>query len=57
MADDDVNISKVVARSFLNREEVENSKECGCFDCLSIFLPSDIELWSDSEDRRDEDPG
>jgi hypothetical protein len=57
MADDETNIAKVVARSYLNRKEVENSKECGCFYCLAVFSPSDIVLWSDSENRRDEDPG
>ena len=57
MTDDKINIAEVVARSYLNRKEIENSKECGCFYCLSVFLPSDITLWSDSEDLRDEDPG
>ena len=57
MEDDETNIAKVVARSYLNRREIENSEECGCFHCLTIFSPSAITLWTDSEDPRDEDPG
>lgn len=33
--------------SFKNRSELERSEECGCFYCLSIFPPSEIELWAD----------
>ena len=57
MSNSSMSIAEVVARSYLNRKEVENSEKCGCFGCLSIFLPSDIALWSDSEDPRDDDPG
>ena len=57
MTEDKLNISAVVARSYLNRKEVESSSECGCFSCLAVFPPSEITHWSDSEDLRDEDPG
>ena len=57
MADHNMSTAEVVARSYLNRKEIESSELCGCFYCLSVFPPNDIMLWSDSEDLRDEDPG
>lgn len=30
-----------------HREEIEKSEKCGCFFCLSIFAPSEIEDWTD----------
>ena len=30
-----------------HREEVLNSKNCGCFYCLAIFEPDEIEVWID----------
>jgi hypothetical protein len=49
--------SHAVAHSFQNRAEVERSESCACFHCFARFAPSDIRLWSDSEDPDDEDPG
>lgn len=28
-----------------NKEEIKNSKSCGCFYCLRIFKPSEITQW------------
>jgi hypothetical protein len=33
------------AHSTRNHSEVLASKVCGCFYCLSIFAPSDIQKW------------
>lgn len=32
---------------FKNKEEIKLSKKCGCFFCLYIFNPSEIEDWCD----------
>ena len=34
---------------FNNREEIASSEQCGCFYCLSIFSPADIEDWIDKD--------
>jgi hypothetical protein len=34
-------------RSANNRAEIEASGLCGCFYCLHVFPPSDIEEWTD----------
>ena len=36
--------------SIHHRDEILKSKSCGCFDCLSIFQPSDIKEWTDSQE-------
>lgn len=37
----------VMAHKFSSshRAELENDKVCGCFDCMRIFSPSEIEEW------------
>lgn len=30
-----------------HREQIECSERCGCFHCLHIFAPADIEDWWD----------
>jgi hypothetical protein len=35
--------------SSFHREEVLNGKNCGCFYCLAIFEPDEIEDWIDEE--------
>ncbi|MBN9395792.1 MAG: cytoplasmic protein [Candidatus Melainabacteria bacterium] len=32
-----------------HREQILQSKLCGCFFCLSIFTPSSIERWIDRD--------
>lgn len=33
-----------------NRQQIAQSEVCGCFYCLAIFGPSDIEEWVDNDD-------
>lgn len=33
------------ARSTGHENELMASENCGCFNCLSVFVPSDIEEW------------
>lgn len=44
---DDTNDECVMAHKFSSshRAELENDKVCGCFDCMRIFSPSEIEEW------------
>ena len=32
--------------SFKNKESILKSKQCGCFHCGSIFMPSSINEWA-----------
>ena len=52
-----ISLSHAVARSYQNRAEVERSDFCACFNCYARFHLSEIQLWSDSIDIDDEDPG
>lgn len=36
--------------SFTNRQQLEMSKKAGCYYCLSIFNPSEIEEWTGIDD-------
>jgi hypothetical protein len=36
--------------SIHHRPQIEASKLCGCFSCLSIFPPGKIEEWTDAVD-------
>ncbi len=36
--------------SIYHREEILSSKVCGCFYCLEIFSPSEINNWVDVPD-------
>ena len=33
-----------------HRDEILRSAECGCFSCLAIFKPRDIENWTDADE-------
>lgn len=33
-----------------HREKLEKDGNCGCFYCLEIFHPNDIESWADDDD-------
>lgn len=46
-----------IARTYLNRDEVEASDVCGCYRCVRLFAPTEVTLWADSNDPNDEDPG
>jgi hypothetical protein len=30
-----------------HRAEIMSSNQCGCFDCLEIFVPSEVQDWVD----------
>ena len=50
-------LSQLVAKTYMNRVDVEASDLCGCYSCLKIFESKVISLWSDSMDPADEEPG
>ena len=50
-------IAQALPHTVNNRDEVLRSEFCACFYCLARFPPSEIYLWSDSDDPEDEDPG
>ncbi|MFD1711384.1 cytoplasmic protein [Ottowia sp. GY511] len=50
-------LSRAVAHSCRNRDEVMRSDACACFHCFVRFEAHAIRLWTDSEDPRDDDPG
>ena len=39
-------------KSSRHREEIRSSEICGCFYCLSIFNPSEIEDWTDDDENK-----
>ena len=42
-------LRKAHKHSCCNKEEVMSSDVCGCFYCLRIFTPNEIEQWIGSE--------
>lgn len=36
---------KAHKKSINNKQELKNSKKCGCFNCLNIFNPNEINNW------------
>lgn len=36
--------------SIHNRQQIAQSEVCGCFHCLAVFAPSEIEEWVDNDD-------
>ena len=40
-------LDEVHRRSINHRPEVLRSERCGCFCCLAIYAPADIEEWCD----------
>ena len=42
-------IKKAPMYAFKNKEAVEASQICGCYNCLQIINVSDIEFWTDEE--------
>ncbi|MFX1238898.1 MAG: cytoplasmic protein [Promethearchaeota archaeon] len=45
------NIQKAHKFSSNNRENLQNSETCGCFYCLSIFIPDEIDEWVDQNEE------
>ena len=40
-----------------HEKEIKNSNKCGCFNCLSIFLPSEIKEWIEESKDYPRGPG
>jgi hypothetical protein len=34
-----------------HRQEILESEQCGCFSCLAVFPPSEIEEWVDTDEH------
>ena len=49
-------ISKAISHAYLNRPEILQSTECGCFYC-GAHLSKDELLWTDCNDPDEEEPG
>lgn len=45
----DEELREIHKESSYHREDLEASKVCGCFFCLNLFSPKDIEEWIDKE--------
>ncbi len=43
-------LKKIHSHSFNNKEELEHANKCGCFNCLKIFNPSEINDWIKDKD-------
>ncbi|MEO7590102.1 MAG: cytoplasmic protein [Byssovorax sp.] len=43
----DVDLVNAHTHSINHREALFRSERCGCFNCLAIFPPGDIEDWTD----------
>ncbi len=41
-------------RCIFNKNEILESNECGCFYCLNVFLPIEIEEWTDENNAKGE---
>ena len=37
-------------RSIMHRREILDSRFCGCFYCLFIFEPTNLDLWTDKNE-------
>lgn len=48
------NYENAHAFSYNHRDEIEASHRCGCFYCMAIFTPSEIEEWVDADDHTSE---
>lgn len=44
-----VDVREAHKHSTNNHKEIESSKKCGCFYCLSVFKPTDIKEWITTE--------
>ena len=48
MAEPDLELAHKL--SIHNRQQIAQSEVCGCFYCLALFGPSEIEEWVDNDD-------
>ena len=47
----DYDINKAHSFSIRHLSSIQRSEKCGCFHCLGIFSPDDIEEWVDEDDE------
>ena len=45
-------ITEAHNKSSNHRDEIELSETCGCFHCLAIFAPKNIDEWVDEDDQK-----
>ena len=45
---------KAHRNSIFHRKEIMESKVCGCFFCMEVFDPAEIEIWTDESKEFDE---
>ncbi len=38
-------------KSFKNRQDIEKSKQCGCYYCLKQFSSTQIKQWLDEDEK------
>ena len=42
-------VKKAPMYAFKNKAAVEQSRSCGCYNCLEVFSVEDIEFWTDDD--------
>ena len=42
-------LNRAHKKSIFNREDIEQSRICACFDCKRTFLPEKIKNWTDEQ--------
>ena len=47
--DKEIDVEAAHGFSIHNRKQLEKSNMCGCFDCVKIFTPSEIEEYIEEE--------
>jgi hypothetical protein len=53
----EIDFEKVYEQSRWHAEAIRNSRNCGCFHCLSIFKPNEIIDWIDEPENCPKDGG
>ena len=48
----DADLEGAHKHSSMHRDEIERSDSCGCFYCLSVFGPDEIDEWVDDDSGR-----
>ena len=52
-----INYKKIHSECGWHEKEILKSKLCGCFNCLSIFPPSEITEWIEEQENCPRGPG
>jgi len=53
----DYNLESIHDKCGWNENDIKNSKRCGCFYCLNIFSPGEIDKWVDEDPQCPRGPG